>query len=99
MAPSFMRVACSVSDPVSGTVMPTVTLLSAAKTAPARSAKLQATAAAGNWAIRERRVVMLLASIVKPMQSRPTFVDFQVSKFRAEPHGAASVGLLPGPVE
>jgi hypothetical protein len=48
IAPSFIRVACSVSDPVSGTVMPTVTLLSAAKTARARRAKLPATAAAGN---------------------------------------------------
>jgi hypothetical protein len=48
--------------------------LSAAKTARARSAKLPATAAAGNCAIRERRVVMLLASIVK---SRQSFAPFQ----------------------
>jgi hypothetical protein len=62
--------------------MPTVTLLSAAKTARARSTKLLATAAAGNRAIRERRVIMLLASIVKPMQSRPMLVDFQGQVFR-----------------
>src|SRR5271155_2066925 len=90
-----MRVACSVSDPVSGTWMPTVTLLSAAKTARVRSAKLPATAAAGNWAIRERRVVMLLASIVKPMQSRPMFVDFRLASFAPDqtaPQASALVG-------
>src|SRR5580704_8500632 len=66
IAPFLMRTAFSASDPVSGTSMPTVTLWAAARTWRARSTRFAATAAAGNWARRARRVVM----VPSPARSR-----------------------------
>src|SRR6516162_2195570 len=65
IAPSLIWVAASASEPVNGTLMPIVTLLSAAKVM--RDRTLPASAAAGRWTTRARRVIIVSISLVKPM--------------------------------